>query len=146
MSNSRAGVQGGWLPGVTLAFALFLVLLIAAVDTGWFRSEVLRVVAAVPGGDKSLHFLLVGVMALLLNWSWGAAHWRVGPVPIQKGSVTVALLCTLEELSQRFVRARSFDLEDLAYDYAGIILLGQLGAGLAVLRRRRAARGTGRGP
>ena len=146
MFNTSAGVPGSWLPKVTVAFALCLVVLIGVVDAGWFRSEVLRAVAAVPGGDKSLHFLLVGGMALLLNWSWGAAHWRAGPLRIQQGSVVVALVCTLEELSQLFVRARAFDLEDLAYDYAGILLLGQLGAGLHAIGRRRAARGSSRGP
>ena len=145
MSDSRPGVPGGWLPRLTLGFALFLLLLIVIANTGWFRSELLRFVSAVPGGDKSLHFVLVGTMALLLNLSWGAACWRLGPLPIQQGSVTVALLCTLEELSQLFVRARAFDTEDLLSDYFGIILLGQLGVWLHALLTRRVEPESGRG-
>ena len=127
MSNSRARGLDRWLPLLTSGFALFLVLLVGLANSGRATSELLGIVRAVPGGDKTIHFLLTGTMALLLNLSWRARCWRLGPLPIQQGSVVVAVLCTLEEFSQLYMRIRAFDLEDLAYDYAGIVVLGQIG-------------------
>jgi hypothetical protein len=112
---------------LTPAFALFLLSLVAVANSGLASSGLLSIARAVPGGDKTIHFLLSGTMALLLNLSWRARCWRLGPLPIQRGSVVVAVLCTLEELSQLFIRARAFDTEDLVYGYAGIVVLGQLG-------------------
>jgi hypothetical protein len=109
---------------------VFLIAVVAVANSGLYSTELLRIVRSFPGGDKTVHFLLAGMMALLLNASWRAAHWRLGPLPILKGSILIALLCTLEEFSQQYLRARAFDLEDLAYDYLGIVVLGQLGAWL----------------
>ena len=128
MSNSRAGGLDRWLPLLTPAFALFLVALVALANSGKATHELLMIVRAIPGGDKTGHLFLAGTMALLLNLSWRADRWRLGPLPIQKGSIVVALLCTLEEFSQLYLRARAFDTEDLVYDYIGIVTLGQLGA------------------
>ena len=135
--DSRAGGRGRWPSLVTPAFAFFLIALVALANSGYVTSELLQITRAVPGRDKTVHFFLAGTMALLLNFSWRADHWRLGPLPIQKGSVVVALIATLEEFSQRFVRLRSFDLEDLVSDYVGILVLGQLGAiGYAWFARR----------
>ena len=130
MGNSRAGGLERWLPLVTPAFGLFLVVLVALANSGAVSSELLRITRAVPGGDKTIHFLLAGTMALLLNWSWRAAHWKLGPLRIQKGTVLVALICTLEEFSQIYLQARAFDREDLMFDYLGVIALGQIGVWL----------------
>jgi len=127
---------GRWLLLLTAVFGLFLVVLIVLANSGQAAPQLLSVVRAVPGGDKTVHFILAGIMALLLNLSLGAAHWRIGPLPIQKGSALVALVGTAEEFSQIVMRHRSFDLEDLAWDYAGIAVLGQLGAWIYIATRR----------
>lgn len=137
MTNSRAGGPPRWLSRVTRAFGVFLVVLVVLANSGLVSSELLRITRAVPGGDKTIHFWLAGTMALLLNWTWRGAHWRLGPLPVYKGSVLIALVATLEEFSQKAMRVRAFDLEDLAYDYAGILLLGQIGAFLALRFRGR---------
>ena len=145
MSDPSARVRGGWLPGVTLAFGGLLAGLIVLANTGWFRGELRWFIGIIPGGDKSVHFWLAGAMALLLNLSWRGARWRLGPLGIQQGSVLIAVVCTLEELSQLFVRARAFDPVDLLYDYLGILVLGQVGAWIHGMNARRALGGSGRG-
>ena len=62
--------------------------------------------------------------------SRGAVWLFSAPVDLAAflGSAVVALRCTLEEFSQLSMRCRTFDAEDLAYDYLGILVLGQLGA------------------
>jgi len=139
VSKSRAGGFDRWLPRLTPSFALFLVALVALANSGQATSELLRIVRAVPGGDKTVHFFLAGTMALLLNLSWRGSCWRIGPLPIQKGSVVVALLCTLEEYSQLYMRVRAFDTEDLLYDYLGILTLGQIGVWIHVFVTKAAA-------
>jgi hypothetical protein len=145
VSDPSARVRGGWLPGVTLAFGGLLVGVIVLANTGWFRGELRWFIGTIPGGDKSVHFGLAGAMALLLNLSWRGACWRLGLLPIQQGSALVAVVCTLEELSQLFVRARAFDPIDLFYDYLGILVLGQVGAWLHLMSARRVLSGSGRG-
>ena len=47
------------------------------------------------------------------------------------GSVLIVIFCTLEEISQHWLPARSFDLLDLAGDYAGIFCFGSLAKRIA---------------
>jgi hypothetical protein len=145
VANSREGLPERWLPLLTPAFGLFLIALVLLANSGTVSQELLRITRAVPGRDKTVHFLLAGTMALLLNWSWRAVHWRIGPVRIQKGTLLIGVLCTLEEFSQIYMRARSFDLEDLVYDYLGILVLGQIGVWLYG-RAQRSAGGSGAPP
>ncbi len=88
---------------------------------GWFPDcfAAVRSVA----GDKAMHFLLVGNLALLLNLSLPWATW--GPFPC--GSLTMFCVATVEEFSQLFFENRTFDLSDLMSNYLGIIVLGSLG-------------------
>ena len=125
-SAGSAGAPPRWLVVLTVLFALGLVGVVALANSGAATTELLRLAHAIPGRDKTVHFFLMGTMALLLNLTWRADCWKLGPVPVLKGSVVVAIVVTLEELSQWFVAHRNFSLEDLAYDYFGILVLGQL--------------------
>lgn len=113
-----------WL---TAAFAGFIVLVIVVADVGLGRT-LFTFLEHVPGGDKTGHFVLMGVLSLLVNLSLGAARVTLGPVSALKGSLIVAALVTLEELSQVFLAYRGFSLLDLAADFAGIVLFGRLAA------------------
>ena len=79
-----------------------------------------------PYGDKIGHFLLIGGLSFLLNPSFHCSHgcWR--GVPWLKSSVYLSLLISLEEGNQYFIPQRSFDLGDLAANYAGILLCSYL--------------------
>ena len=92
MANSRVEGLDRRLLLLTAAYGLFLIGLIVVANSGRAIPQLLSVVRSVPGGDKTVHFVLGGTMALLLNLSLRAAHWRLGPLAIQKGSVLVVLL------------------------------------------------------
>jgi len=114
-----------WLIVATVLFGIALVGVVALANSGSATAELLNIVQNIPGRDKTVHFLLMGTMALLLNLCWRAERWQMGPVPVLKGSIVVGVVVTLEEFSQLFVPLRSFSFEDLAYDYLGIFLMGQ---------------------
>lgn len=143
MADSRSKnqqVSRRWLVVATVLFGLALVGVVALANSGSATAELLNIVQNTPGRDKTVHFLLMGTMALLLNLCWHAERWQMGPVPVLKGSIVVAAVVTLEELSQLFVPLRSFSLEDLAYDYLGIFLLGQCASFYVVWTNRALAR------
>ncbi|HEY0427719.1 MAG TPA: VanZ family protein [Pyrinomonadaceae bacterium] len=86
----------------------------------------LNFVRFVPYGDKVGHFLLMGTFSFLLNLTLNAKTFRLWRINFLLGTLIVLVVVTLEEFSQIFIRGRSFDLIDLAVDYAGIFLFGEL--------------------
>lgn len=87
---------------------------------------VLGFVGNIPYGDKLGHFFLMGIFSFLINLVLKAKTVGFGKFRYLLGSLIVAVVVTLEECSQIFIRGRSFDLSDLAADFAGIIILGEL--------------------
>jgi len=76
------------------------------------------------GVDKLGHFLGLGVLAFLAVSFFGRSRWR-------RTVVIVAAASVVEELSQRLLPARTFDLGDMAANLAGIGLFGALAGALA---------------
>ncbi|HEX8747287.1 MAG TPA: VanZ family protein [Pyrinomonadaceae bacterium] len=110
---------------LAIVYALFLALLVFMADQKQYQF-IFRVVRRTPYADKAGHFLLMGVLSLLVNLALSCRKTRIGKLSLLTGSLVVALVVTLEEFSQIFVRYRSFDPVDLLCDYAGIILFGLL--------------------
>jgi polysaccharide biosynthesis protein VpsQ len=115
---------------LALGFALLLLLLVLVANIGlagpWFGP-----LYDFPYGDKVAHFLLIGVLALLVSLGFSDRRVRVlGRFNLLRGSLILAGLVTLEEFSQLFQGARTFSLVDLAAGLAGIYLFGELGAAL----------------
>ena len=73
-----------------------------------------------PGIDKAGHFLLIGGLALALNWGLQGRRVRLGQLALQLGGVVIAAVTTVEEFSQLWISTRAFDWGDLAANYAGI--------------------------
>jgi VanZ family protein len=119
-----------WL---TLAFILFLLLIVIVADVG-LGGTLFAFLDRVPGGDKTGHFLLMGTLALLVNLSLSAARITAFGAQWLKGSLIVAALVTMEEFSQLGLQWRGFSLIDLAADYAGILLFGWLAARIVARR------------
>jgi VanZ family protein len=71
---------------------------------------------SVPFFDKIGHILLIGTLAFLLNRAL-AARTVAG---VQLGGLLVAAAMTLEECSQVWFPARSFDYADMAANLAGV--------------------------
>ncbi|MEL6943198.1 MAG: VanZ family protein [Bacteroidota bacterium] len=102
-------------------FALILSIFIAA-TLGWTSA----LLAKVPYSDKIMHFFLIGGFAFFMNLLLRNRKITVGNWAILFGSVLVFGLMTIEECSQMFIATRSFDLLDLAFNYAGIFFIGRL--------------------
>ena len=76
----------------------------------------------VPWGDKAGHFILYGILALLLNLALFRARPDQSPTQlVVKCNLTLALLIGLEEFSQQFFANRTFDLIDLTFSYLGVV-------------------------
>ena len=86
----------------------------------------LRFVGDIPYGDKLGHFLLMGGFSFLLNLVLNARTFRVWKFRYLLGSLIVLIVVTAEEISQMFIAGRSFDWSDLAFDFLGIFLFGEL--------------------
>lgn len=111
-----------WL---TILFALFIILIIVLADTD--RLGLLKLVNRVPLGDKAGHFVLYGILALLLNLTF----FRSLPLRSRTWIVVVSglilgLLIGLEEFSQQYFSSRTFSLSDLSASYLGVIFFSWL--------------------
>ena len=124
------------LKWLAIVYALFLALLVFLADHKQYRF-LFRFVRQTPYADKVGHFVLMGLFSFLVNLALSSKRIRIGPLKVLLGSLLVALVVTLEEVSQIFLRYRSFDLVDLAFDYAGILLFGLLASYLTRLRLAR---------
>ena len=117
----------------TVLWLVFISAVIFCADRHWL-TPVYRFITAHPGSDKAGHFVLIGGMAFLLNLSLDVRTVRLLGWRWLLGGVLVAGVCTLEEISQIWIPGRTFDLLDLAGDYAGIMFFGWLAK--VVVRRR----------
>lgn len=108
-----------------ILFALFIVLVIVLADAG--RLGILSSFNSLPFGDKAGHFILYGILTLLIDLSFFPS------LPLQnrtrlavKIGLILFLLIGLEEISQQFLANRSFDLVDLTFSYLGVIFFSWL--------------------
>ena len=85
-----------------------------------------KAIRNLPYGDKIGHFLLMGFFSFLLNLALSARTVSAWKFRYLLGSLIVLTVVTAEEFSQIFIRGRTFDLGDLAADFLGIFLFGEL--------------------
>ena len=116
-----------WL---AILFALFIILIIVLADTG--RLGILYEINRLPWGDKVGHFVLYGILVLLIDL---ALFRSLPPSPSLRQSrmrvavisgLILALLIGLEEFSQRNFSNRTFSLMDLTASYLGVIFFSWL--------------------
>jgi len=112
-----------WL---TILFTLFIILIIVLADTG--KLGIFTQVYHIPYGDKVGHFILYGILILLINLtlfrSLPSSTSRKGVVIIS--GLILALLIGLEEFSQRNFSTRTSSLSDLTASYLGVIFFSWL--------------------
>lgn len=108
-----------------VGFGLFLCALIWLADTGHER-WLFRLARLIPGGDKTGHFILFGLLAFLVNLVLLGTVFRCGRLGILSGSAIVMVVAVAEELSQLFFVTRTFELLDLSAGLLGIWVFGQL--------------------
>ena len=106
-----------WL---TFLFALFILLIIALADMG--KLGILRIVSEIPFGDKIGHFVLYGILTLLLDLTFIRSLPKQSPklIVVLMGLVLI-LIIGLEEYSQQFFAKRTYDLVDLSFSYLGVL-------------------------
>jgi VanZ family protein len=105
---------------IALFFALFILLIIVLADAG--RLGMFAWITRMPLGDKAGHFILYGILTLLIDLTFlGSLPARNRILPAAISGISLALLIGLEELSQQFFTARSFDLVDLTASYLGVL-------------------------
>ena len=111
-----------WL---TILFALFIILIIVLADTG--NLGIINFVYRIPYADKLGHFILYGILILLVNLTLfrSMPSQRRGRIALLIG-LALALLIGLEELSQQNFSNRTFDLVDLSASYLGVIFFSWL--------------------
>ncbi|MCW1886597.1 hypothetical protein OKA04_17800 [Luteolibacter flavescens] len=118
---------------IRLAFFIFaaaFVSLIVAADHGQI-GHIWSFVAKIPFGDKLGHLGLVGTLTVLMN-----LHLKRRMAgPMMRGSLIVLVFMMLEEGSQYFIPARSFDGYDALANLVGVIC----GEGLVRMLPRRVA-------
>jgi polysaccharide biosynthesis protein VpsQ len=111
-----------WL---TILFTLFIILIIVLADTG--NLGVFGMFYRIPYADKVGHFVLYGVLALLINLTL----FRSVPnrnriwLALSSGLILIVLI-GIEEFSQRNFPNRTFSLEDLTASYLGVIFFSWL--------------------
>ena len=104
---------------LTILFAFLILALIVLADLG--KLGPLHVVYDFPYGDKVGHFILYGILALLVDLTLFRSLPRQDPrlIAIVCGLI-LALLIGLEEFSQKHFSRRTFDLLDLTASYLGV--------------------------
>lgn len=68
----------------------------------------------------------MGGFSFLLNLALNAKTLKLWKLNYLLGSLIVLMVVTIEEVSQIFVRGRTFDWGDLIFDYLGIFIFGEL--------------------
>jgi VanZ family protein len=112
-----------WL---AILFSLLIVTIIILANIGALP-EPLKRVNDLPFGDKAGHFILYGVLTLLVDLSLFRSFpfQRPERIVVISGLV-LALLIGLEEFSQQYFENRTFSLLDLFASYLGVIVFSWL--------------------
>jgi len=111
-----------WFAGL---YALIIGVIVWLANDGGF-AHTFRWWRSIPGADKLGHFLLMGGFAFTLNLALGLRQFTFARRSWLWGSLIVAVIVSLEELSQAWVPSRTFDLLDLTFDFLGILFFGWL--------------------
>ena len=122
-----------WL---AILFTLYIILIIVLADTG--NLGILTLINRIPFADKVGHFILYGILALLINLSLFRSFPSQSPrrIAVITGLI-LALLIGLEEFSQRYFSTRTFSLGDLSASYLGVIIFSWLAVKRGVNEARR---------
>ena len=104
-----------------LGFFIFIAFIIYLADTA-DHNFAFSLIGHIPYGDKLMHGLLYGVMALFLNFGLNYKSYKWLGFNMQLGAIIVLVFATLEEISQYWLPSRTFDLGDLLADFVGVVL------------------------
>ena len=111
----------------TLTLLVFVaVAAISLLASTSYGVTIAHLVQQIPGGDKTGHFVLMGLVSFVTV----AAAIRLGNRSIRtrvlSGFGLVVLFATLDEVLQVVLPRRTFSWTDLSASYAGVVVLGAL--------------------
>lgn len=105
-----------------MLFALLIVAIIVAANADVLPLPLERL-TKFPGGDKTGHFVLFGILSFLLNKSALILFPQRTPARLTLTvSLLLSILIGLEEWSQSLFPARTMSLSDLLASYAGVFV------------------------
>ena len=109
-------------------YCIFIVTMLLVADLGQMPN-ISALLQGYSGLDKVGHFVLVGILAWLLNSAFRLGQLNLGRLRIFVGTIVVVTVVTLEEVAQLWIHTRRFELIDLLAGYLGIataeIVLGR---------------------
>ena len=107
------------LKWIAVLFSLFIIAIIVLADTD--RLGILKIINQIPYGDKAGHFILYGILTLLIDLTLIRSLPNRSPklVVVSIGLI-LAVLIGLEEFSQQYFPSRTLDLIDLTFSYLGV--------------------------
>ena len=110
---------------ITTLFALFIILIIVLADNG--QLGILKLINQIQYADKVGHFILYGILTLLIDLTLFRSLPLQSPrrVTVISG-VMLALLIGIEEFSQQFFSSRTVSFQDLFAGYLGVIFFSWL--------------------
>jgi hypothetical protein len=106
------------LPFVFFLFIGFIIYLADSADDNF----AFTLIGHIPYGDKLMHGLLYGIMALLLNYGLNFKSKNILGFNLQIGALIVLTFAGVEELSQYWFPSRTCDVVDFVADTIGVIL------------------------
>ena len=103
-----------------ILFGIFIIAVIILANLDMLG--VLGFLNRIPYGDKIGHFILYGILTLLVDLAMIRSHQNVSPSLIAlRAAFVLALLIGLEEYSQQFFASRTADWVDLTFSYLGVV-------------------------
>jgi len=102
-----------------LTFFSFILFIIYLADTADYNFA-FRVIGHIPYGDKIMHGLLYGVMALLLNYGLGFKSIKIFGFYMQIGAIIILIFAGVEEITQYWLPSRTCDIFDFMADMIGV--------------------------
>ncbi|MBL8064152.1 MAG: VanZ family protein [Anaerolineales bacterium] len=109
---------------IAILFTLFILGIIVLADQNAIPPFI-KALYDFPNGDKVGHFILYGLLNLFLTLAFlRALPKRTSSRVVLSVGLTLALLITLEEFSQQYFSARTFDLIDLTASLLGVLIGG----------------------
>ncbi len=104
---------------VAIVAAVLTSLAATIISPGWFR-----LVRHLPGGDKTGHFLIMGMVSFLVTLAFASAKIRGRRLGALGCVLLVGAVVTIDELLQLLFPSRTFDLADLLANWLGILTFG----------------------
>ncbi|MGD1872853.1 MAG: VanZ family protein [Mastigocoleus sp.] len=100
----------------------FYIGIIIAIATSAYLKIIPNEIEKFPYYDTVLHFLLIGFSAFLGHLALRKRWIKILYIPLPLAPILISFFVTIEEFLQMLSPHRSFDLLDLAADFAGLMV------------------------